>query len=46
MLCFLFVFFRLLVIFSLAMQDRKRGTSDNDTRNTNIPARKVTQAGQ
>ena len=32
----LFIGFRLLVVFSLAMQDRKRGISENDTRNTNI----------
>jgi len=30
----LFVFFRLLVIFSLFMQERKRGKSSNDTRNS------------
>jgi hypothetical protein len=36
MLFILFIFFRLLVIFSLFMQDRKRGGSTNDTRNTNI----------
>ena len=32
----LFVSFRLLVIVSLACQDRKRGISENDTRNSNI----------
>ena len=35
----LFIGFRLLVIFSLAMQDRKRGISENDTRNSNIQPR-------
>ena len=32
----LFITFRLLTIFSLAMQDRKRGASENDTRNSII----------
>jgi hypothetical protein len=41
MLFVLFVTFRILVIVSLELQDRKRGTSENDTRNTNIPARKM-----
>lgn len=44
MLCLLFIGFRLLVIFSLALQDRKRGASENDTRNTNIKPRKVAGA--
>lgn len=46
MLCLLFVFFRLLVIVSLALQDKKRGASDNDTRNTNIPKRNVKVAAE
>ena len=36
----LFIGFRLLVIFSLFMQDRKRAHSENDTRNSNIQPRK------
>ena len=36
----LFISFRLLVIWSLACQDRKRAQSENDTRNTNIKADK------
>ena len=30
----LFIVFRLVVVCSLALQDRKRGQSENDTRNT------------
>lgn len=32
----LFVMFRALVVLSLVLQDRKKGVSENDTRNTNI----------
>jgi hypothetical protein len=36
MLFLLFIIFRVLVIVSLACQDRKRGHNEHDTRNTNI----------
>lgn len=36
----LFITFRLLVILSLSCQDRKRGISENDTRNSNIGKKK------
>lgn len=36
MLFLLFIFFRVMVVVILALQDRKRGGSSNDTRNTNI----------
>lgn len=39
MLFVLFMTFRLLVILSLWCQDRKKGNSENDTRNTTIPQR-------
>jgi len=43
MLALLFVFFRSLVVFSLWFQDRKRGGSTNDTRNTTIQLRRGQQ---
>lgn len=39
----LFIFFRSLVVFSLALQDRKRQQTDNDTRNSNIPTKGAAQ---
>lgn len=40
MLFVLFITFRLLVIFSLWCQDRKKGSSENDLRNTTIGQKK------
>ena len=43
----LFIVFRGLVIVSLACQDKRRGGSSNDTRNTDIPApRRPAQVAQ
>lgn len=40
MLIVLFVLFRCLVVFSLFLQDKKRGGASDDTRNTVIPPRR------